>query len=554
MRGARGSSSDAGAYSNAPAREAFFAPSSHGVPEGYRRRTRARVRFAPVACHSRMSQSGGGAGEGYWYEDAGSVSLLDREAYLAALVRLAAADGMVDEEERVIRSAAAGLGLDLHAEIAARRRAQDRCVDTSVLVGGVRDNGLRACLLRDAYRVASADGHVSPSELEELGRLAWVLGVPAPAPEGRPTPAHGPIAVGRDGDGTPFLAASRLTRAIRSAPDVSALADRARGIAALGRDLVGAGVAAGPLTRTVSVLADAVAGRALRLVEDGEDLRGLDFCWLAFGSEGRGEQTLRTDQDNGIAFRVPPGGAPEEVRARLVAFARKVNDALAACGFERCRGGIMAGNPEWCVSVEEWQERLTSWIEDPTPQAIQDAAIVFDFRPLHGNEALAEPLREVLARLAPRNPRFLARLAATAIGRRPPLGLFRDFAVDGGEHGGTIDLKCGAAAIFVDAARVYALAFGTCAPGTAERMRRAAAAAGVDPREVESWVEAFHFVQVLRLRHQLEAERTGVGSGNRVDPYALNPLERRFFREALRLAASIQRRMEKDFRSGPARS
>ncbi|MGA8891947.1 MAG: DUF294 nucleotidyltransferase-like domain-containing protein, partial [Anaeromyxobacteraceae bacterium] len=365
-----------------------------------------------------------------------------------------------------------------------------------------------------------------------------------------PPPPHGPIAVGRDGDGTPFLAASRLTRAIRGAHDVPALADRARGIAALGRDLVEAGVAAGAVTRTVSVLADAVAERALRLVEDAEDLRGLDFCWLAFGSEGRGEQTLRTDQDNGIAFRVPPGGTAEEVRARLAAFARKVNDALADCGFERCRGGIMAGNPEWCLSVEEWKERFTSWIETPTPRSILNATIFFDFRPLHGNEALAEPLREVLARIAPRNPRFLAQLAATAIGRRPPLGLFRDFSVDGGEHAGTIDLKCGAAAIFVDAARVYALAFGTCAPGTAERMRQAAAAAGVDPREVEGWVEAFHFVQVLRLRHQLEAERTGGEGGNRVDPYALNPLERKFFREALRLAASIQRRIEKAFCPG----
>ncbi|MGA8890953.1 MAG: TerB family tellurite resistance protein, partial [Anaeromyxobacteraceae bacterium] len=126
-----------------------------------------------------MSQTGHGEGDGYWFEDAGSVSLLDREAYLAALLRLAAVDGMVDEEERIIRSAAAGLGLDLEAEIAARRRASDSRVDTAVLVGGVRDDGLRVCLLRDAYRVAAADGHVSPAELEELGRLASVLGVPA---------------------------------------------------------------------------------------------------------------------------------------------------------------------------------------------------------------------------------------------------------------------------------------------------------------------------------------------------------------------------------------
>ncbi len=78
-------------------------------------------------------------------------------------------------------------------------------------------------------------------------------------------------------------------------------------------------------------------------------------------------------------------------------------------------------------------------------------------------------------------------------------------------------------------------------------MRCAAAAAGVDRREVEGWVEAFHFVQVLRLQHQLEQGRGGEAPHNRIDPYALNPLEQKFFRETLRLAASIQKRMEREF-------
>ena len=155
-----------------------------------------------------------------------------------------------------------------------------------------------------------------------------------------------------------------------------------------------------------------------------------------------------------------------------------------------------------------------------------------------------------MVRSARGNRRFLALLVRNALARRPPLGFFRDFAVEAdGEHAGTVDLKCGAAALFVDAARIYALAAGEGAPGTEERMRVAAAAAGVDRREVEGWLEAFHFVQVLRLRHQLEQGRNGEAPHNRIDPYALNPLERRFFRESLRLAVSIQRRMERDFGS-----
>ncbi|MEI6226546.1 MAG: DUF294 nucleotidyltransferase-like domain-containing protein, partial [Deltaproteobacteria bacterium] len=341
---------------------------------------------------------------------------------------------------------------------------------------------------------------------------------------------------------------SEFADGIAAAVDVPTLALRAREIGALGRDLVDAGISASHVTRTVSALADAVSERAIRLVLDGEDLAGLDFCWLAFGSEGRREQTLATDQDNGLVFDPGPGGDVEPQRARLVAISMKVNDALAACGFSYCKGGIMAGNPHWCLSVDEWRARFRSWTDEPTPEALLHASIFFDFRPLFGNESLADAMREQMVRSARGNRRFLALLVRNALARRPPLGFFRDFAVEAdGAHAGTVDLKCGAAALFVDAARIYALAAGEGAPGTEDRMRVAAAAAGVDRREVEGWLEAFHFVQVLRLRHQLEQGRNGEAPHNRIDPYALNPLERRFFRESLRLAVSIQRRMERDF-------
>jgi signal-transduction protein with cAMP-binding, CBS, and nucleotidyltransferase domain len=486
-----------------------------------------------------------------WFTDGGPAGSLDREAYLAALVRLAAADGLVDAEERVISEVATGLGLGPAAQGAARRRAGDRAVDTAVLVGGVRDDGLRVCLLRDAYRVAAADGHVSPAELEELGRLAAVLGVPPVTAAGAPANHPSPHAVLRhEGNGHSNLDVSEFADGIASSADVASLASRAREIGALGRDLVDAGVSASHVTRTVSALADAVSERAIRLVLDGEDLAGLDFCWLAFGSEGRREQTLCTDQDNGLVFDPGQGQDVEALRARLVAISRKVNNALDACGFPRCKGGIMAGNPAWCLSVDEWRARFRSWTDEPTPEALLHASIFFDFRPLFGNESLADAMREQMVRAARGNRRFLGLLVRNALARRPPLGFFRDFAVEAdGEHAGTVDLKCGAAALFVDAARIYALAAGEGAPGTEERMRGAAAAAGVDRREVEGWVEAFHFVQVLRLRHQLEQGRSGEAPHNRIDPYALNPLERKFFRETLRLAVSIQRRMERAFGS-----
>ena len=486
--------------------------------------------------------------------DLGAVGPSDREVYLAALVRLAAIDGVAEPEELVIAEAAAGLGLDASAVDAARQRAADRAVDTESLVAGVRDRGLRVCLLRDAYRLAAADGQVTTAEMGELARLASVLGVgpvevarePHRDPPAHPVPAFREVAPSPDG--VLHFGAEQIADAIRESGDIEELSARARSVAELGRELVDAGMSSAQVTRTVSALDDVVAGTAIRLVLADEDLDGIDFCWLAFGSEGRREQTLCTDQDNGVVFDPGPQGSADEIRARLVSMAHRVNQALAACGFALCQGGIMAGNPAWCLSLDEWKSRFSSWIDDPTPEALLHATIFFDFRPLHGNESLATALKDHLRALAPENRRFLALMARNAMGRRPPLGLFRDFSVETqGEHAGTLDLKCGAAALFVDAARIYALAAGDGSPATDERLRRGATAAGVDRREVEGWVDAFHFIQVLRLRTQLEHGRSGQAPSNRLDPYALNPLERRFFRESLRQAVVVQKRMEATF-------
>ncbi|MEI7706039.1 MAG: DUF294 nucleotidyltransferase-like domain-containing protein [Deltaproteobacteria bacterium] len=473
--------------------------------------------------------------------------LHEREACLAALVRLAAVDGRDAAEEEVVAEVASRLGLGPDARSEARRRAADRSVTTEALVGAVRDPGLRTGLLHDAYRVAAASGHVSPAELEELVRLASVLGVAPPLPAARAATGagQGPRAVLRHADdGHSELDASEFADEIAAAADVAALVRLAHGIGDLGRDMVDAGVSASRVTRTVSALSDAVSERGIQIVFAGESLAGVDLCWLSFGSEGRREQTLCTDQDNGLAFSPGPGDDVEVLRNRLVAISRKVNEALAACGFPLCRGGVMAGNPACCLTIGEWRDRFRSWIEVPTPQALLAATIHFDFRPIHGNASLADAMRDDLTRIAPRHRGFLSLLVRNALERRPPLGLFRDFAVEGsGAHAGTVDLKIGAAALFVDAGRIFALAVGEGAPGTEERMRLAAGIVGADRREAEGWIEAFHFVQVLRLRHQLEQGRNGEAPHNRIDPHALNPLERRFFRESLRIASEIQQRM-----------
>jgi CBS domain-containing protein len=335
---------------------------------------------------------------------------------------------------------------------------------------------------------------------------------------------------------------------IRGARDVTALRRVAADITTLVDNLLAQGAAAEPLTHTIASLNDALTLRLFDLLAADHDLAGIDWCWLSLGSEGRREQTIASDQDNALAFEAPAGDR-EVARARLLKFAHAANQALATLGFPLCPGNIMAGNPEHCLSAEEWRGRFASWLREPAPEALLAANIFFDFRPLAGQAPLADALRRWLVEVAPESRLFLRLLATNALAAEPPLGVVRTFVTDDGVHRGTIDLKADGTRIFVDAARAFALAFGIAESGTAPRLRLAGRRLGLEERETGAFVDAFHFLQLLRLR----AQRGHVGGDggpaphaapNRIDPYALNELDQRMLKEALRQARALQKLLE----------
>jgi len=350
----------------------------------------------------------------------------------------------------------------------------------------------------------------------------------------------------RDLFGLQRLSMQGLRKEIGQADSVDALAFAAREVRGLGTAMLAQGVAAEQLTQFVSALNDAVTERAIALAMRAHDVASVGFCWMGLGSEGRNEQTLATDQDNAIIFP-DPGSDREGLRARLIAFADEVNRTLDACGFPLCKGNIMARNPQWCLALPEWLDRFDDWMRNADPEALLNATIFFDFRALHGDATLVERLREFLLAKVKDRPAFLRQMAANALQVRPPLGLFGDIVVENDE-GGTIDLKKQASRPFVDCARILALASGVGEVSTAERLRAAGPRIRMSEDDVATAVDAFQFVQMLRLRSQDSLERGG-GSAepNRLDPDTLNSLDRRILREALRQARKLQNRVALDY-------
>ena len=340
----------------------------------------------------------------------------------------------------------------------------------------------------------------------------------------------------------------QIRSGIESAADIEALQRASRDIRQLALNLLAQGIGAEQLTQFISALNDALTRRILELNLNRHDLYGVEYAWLAFGSEGRHEQTLSTDQDNGIVYLLPEWADKEPLKLRLLEFAKDVNNDLAACGFPLCTGNIMASNPELCLTVDEWREKFGSWIREPHPEALLNATIFFDFRVLYGDEKLAHNLRHWLLALTGGNPAFLKAMAANALDVAPPLGKIRDFVTDDDpKHPGSIDLKKFGARLFVDAARVLALRTGVEATSTVQRLRQGGSRIGMPAEELSAMADGFHFIQLLRLRHQHLDTDHGAPGDNRVKPDNLNELDRRILKEAFRQARKIQLRLKLDY-------
>ena len=341
----------------------------------------------------------------------------------------------------------------------------------------------------------------------------------------------------------------QLSTSLRQAGDIATLIALSKDIRELTHNMMAQGVAAEQITQLISTLNDLLTARIIELECVASGLQQpnscqTEICWLALGSEGRLEQTFYTDQDNGIIFNVPDGETADGIRRRLLPLARRINEALDSCGFPLCKGEIMASNPRWCLSREEWQKTFADWIDHGSPEDLLNASIFFDFRSLYGNASLADSLRAWLGKKVTATPRFLHQMAANALRNRPPLGIVRDFVVDQQQ---ALDIKLNGTTPFVDAARIFSLARGSTATNTVQRLRDIARPLHLGTAEIEGWIEAFYFVQTMRLLHQYECSKQGVAMNNHVNPNQLNDLDRRILKEAFRQSRKMQSRLGMEY-------
>jgi len=287
----------------------------------------------------------------------------------------------------------------------------------------------------------------------------------------------------------------------------------------------------------VARLNDTLITRILRWAEADLGPPPTPYAWLVFGSEGRMEQMVLTDQDNALVWGEDVPGA----REYFTALADKAITDLVAAGFPRCPGGYMS--TKWLGELGWWQERFRGWLEKPTPQALLEASIFFDFRAVHGHLDVSR-LRAVSARAAGART-FLSAMAKSAVTFRPPGGL----ALRLRSESAKFDMKLKGISPIVFLARVYGLESSARTSNTLERLRAAVEGGLIGEDTCATLSEAYRFLLRVRLRTQILAISEGKPASNMVSLSDLSSMERSRLRDAFRAIEVWQERAAYHYRT-----
>ncbi len=326
---------------------------------------------------------------------------------------------------------------------------------------------------------------------------------------------------------------------IRRQSDTAELAKVINELPNLLVQLVGSGVPPHEIGRVITSLADALTVRLLELGKAEFGPAPVPYLWLACGSQGRREQTGVSDQDNCLILH--DDFDPEVHDGYFKELAKFVSDGLDEAGYFYCPGDMMATNDRWRQPVKVWKRYFEGWVHKPDPMAQMLASVMFDLRPIAGDEGLFEGLQENTLELASKNSIFRAHMAANSLKHTPPLGLFRGFAlIRSGEHKDTLDLKHNGVVPITDLARMYALEGAIPQVNTRARLEAASEAGTVSKSGGSDLIDAYDLISTIRLRHQAGQIRHGEKPDNFLAPSSLTAFERNHLKDAFGVIKSMQ--------------
>jgi len=327
--------------------------------------------------------------------------------------------------------------------------------------------------------------------------------------------------------------------------DIQSVIQVSRKIPDLLYNLISSDAKANEIGRILTSVTDSLTKRLIILEQQKLGPAPMQFCWLAFGSQGRQDQMAGSDQDNALILE---RAATEQEQIYFKKLSETVCSALDACGFVFCPGNIMAQNKQWQLTLSEWLQQFSTWITTPSPKALLNASIFFDMRAIFGESSLLDKLQSKVLELTKNNDIFIAAICQNTLQSTPPLGFFRGFALerDGREVKG-IDLKHKGNALINDIVRVYSLACGIDEVNTNKRIHSLIDKSEMDKELGLNLLDAWEFIAHKRLVNQGQQFQSDKPVSNYILPDHLSSLVRHQLKDAFKVIHEAQSTLRHKF-------
>ena len=277
------------------------------------------------------------------------------------------------------------------------------------------------------------------------------------------------------------------------------------------------------------------------MVKEGHGPPPVNYSWITMGSSGRQEQFIKTDQDNGIIYENVPDDKKERVAKYFLQLGEKVAEGLYRCGFAKCEGNVMASNPQWCRSFNDWRDAINKWVEVLNPENIRMMTIFLDFRHLCGKKSLCDLLRNYVIRKFQKSDTALHSLVMDDLEYRVPLGFFKQIVTEKSkEHHNMVNLKTAACVHLVDCLRAFSLREGIVETNTLKRLELLTKKKSFSTDDAEALTSAYETLMMFRIRQNLLQIDKGKEPDNYITPDDLNKKEKAALREAFLAVERLQ--------------
>ncbi len=339
-----------------------------------------------------------------------------------------------------------------------------------------------------------------------------------------------------------------LLREIQIARDIDKIIEKQQQLAGLVRGLIHNGATAQNITRFITAVSDTILNKLMTVTLDEVGMPPVPFVFMIMGSEGRREQTLKTDQDNAIVYQDPEPAVAKAAKTYFLKVGNMVCDLLNEVGYAYCTGEVMAKTPRWCQPLSQWKTYFRDWIQAAGAHDLLQASIFFDFRYGYGDVKLVEELRKYLLSSLTGWSGFFRHLTENALYFKPPLGFFRNFVVESkGRHRNAFDIKSAMTPI-VDFARIYALSNDIEETNTMDRLYQLRVKKVISLQEYEELEKAYSFLMQLRFVRQITAVIDDhTKPDNYINPKKLTRIEQTMLKEIFKRVEKFQAKMNFDF-------